>query len=127
MQSNNISTPVRSESVPVVEHLLGHRPLRRPVEEHVDQEEGGDGDVEAGQALPAHLSVAPRRVSLCRCRSPPSRHDEVVETEGDGADDGHAADDVDGVAEEAAAVRHAGEDRLGEDNLPDVVSHAVWL
>ena len=59
------------------------------------------------------VPVAVRRVPLRR-RS--AAGDEEVETDGDGADGGHAADDVDGVAEEAAAVRHSREDRLGEDD-----------
>ena len=45
--------------------------------------------------------------------------------DGDGADGGHAAEDVDRVIEESAAVRHSGEDRFGEDDLPDVVPHTA--
>ena len=56
-----ISNISKAVSAPVVEHLPGHRPLRRPVEEDVYQEEGGDGDVEAGQALPAHLPLTALR------------------------------------------------------------------
>ena len=63
---------------PVVQHLLGHRSLRRPVEEDVDQEEAGDGDVEAGEALPAQKVGG--RIAICR-RGCPAGGDEVVEAE----------------------------------------------
>jgi hypothetical protein len=39
----------------VVEHLLRHPPLRRPVEEDVDEQQDANRNVEAGEALPTDV------------------------------------------------------------------------
>ena len=86
----------------VVEHLPGHPPLRRPVEEHVHEQEERGRDVEPREALPTHLVLG-------------GLSDEEVEADGDRGDRGEPPEDVDRVVAEPLAVSDPREDRLGVD------------
>lgn len=117
----------------IVDQLAWDSALRSPIKVHIWCDDKGHWSVKGSKDTPSWKQTKSTRLqkgSWQNCTqfifsNSLSSLNEEVHTQGQGQDKASGHDDVDWVISQPLPISDPGEDRLGLDDLPDVMSHGI--